>query len=190
MAGKLIILSGPSGAGKSTIVKHLHSIEEFSLEFSISATSRNKRDGETDKKDYYFLSIDTFKSRIEDNDFLEWEEVYPKQYYGTLKSEITRITNNNNNAIFDVDVVGGSNIKRMNKEKALSIFVKPPSMEVLEERLDNRKTETEESKQKRLKKAKLELTYARRFDHIIINDVLEDAIKEAEELVRNFLKED
>lgn len=188
MAGKLIILSGPSGAGKSTIVKHLYSIEEFSLEFSISATSRNKRVGETDDKDYYFLSLDSFKSRIEENEFLEWEEVYPKQYYGTLKSEIYRITRNNNNAIFDVDVVGGSNIKRMNKDQALSIFIKPPSIEVLEERLNNRKTDSEESKQKRLKKAKLELTYARRFDHIIVNDKLEEAIKEAEELVHNFLK--
>lgn len=187
MAGKLIILSGPSGAGKSTIVKHLHSIKEFALEFSISATSREKREGETDGKDYYFLSIDDFKSRVEDKQFIEWEEVYGKQFYGTLKSEITRITQAGNNVIFDVDVVGGSNIKRVNKDIALSLFIKPPSPEALEERLKNRNTETEESLQKRLKKAKFELTYARRFDHTIVNDKLEEAKQEAENLVRDFL---
>ena len=187
MAGKLVILSGPSGAGKSTIVKHLRSIEDFSLEFSISATSRPLREGEVDGKDYYFLSPDTFRNRIDDKEFLEWEEVYPKQYYGTLKSEIIRISQLGKNTIFDVDVVGGSNIKRMNKETAISIFIKPPSIEVLEERLDQRKTESEESKQKRLKKAKLEMTYARRFDHVIINDDLETAKKAAEKFVREFL---
>lgn len=187
MAGKLIILSGPSGAGKSTIVKHLHSIKDFSLEFSISATSRDIRDGETEGKDYYFFSIDEFKSKIEDKQFLEWEEVYPKQFYGTLKSEINRIAQAGNNGIFDVDVVGGSNIKRMNKDIALSIFIKPPSIEVLAERLENRKTESKESIEKRLKKTKFELTYARRFDHVIVNDKLEDAIQEAETLVREFL---
>lgn len=188
MAGKLIILSGPSGAGKSTIVKHLRNIGEFALEFSISATSRAKRDNEADNKDYYFISIDNFKSRIEDKDFLEWEEVYPKQYYGTLKSEIRRLTNKSKNIIFDVDAVGGSNIKRINKENAISIFIKPPSMDALEERLDKRKTETDESKKKRLKKARIEMTYARRFDHTIVNEHLEEAQKEAESLVRDFLE--
>jgi guanylate kinase len=187
MAGKLVIFSGPSGAGKSTIVKHLRDIDEFALAFSISATSRPKREGEMEGKDYYFMSVDDFRSRIEDNDFIEWEEVYPKQYYGTLKSEITRLTREGNNIIFDVDVVGGSNIKRMNRDKAISVFIKPPSMEVLEERLEQRKTESEESKQKRLKKAKLELTYARRFDHVITNDDLKRATIEAEKLVRDFL---
>jgi guanylate kinase len=187
MAGRLVIFSGPSGAGKSTIVKHLKGIKEFALEFSISATSRPKREDETEGKDYYFLNPDLFRARIEDNEFLEWEEVYTKQYYGTLKSEVTRITRDGNNILFDVDVVGGVNIKRMNKEKALSIFIKPPSIDVLEERLNQRDTDTEESKQKRLKKAKLELTYARRFDHIIVNDDLEKAQKEAENLVREFL---
>jgi guanylate kinase len=187
MAGKLVIFSGPSGAGKSTIVKHLRGIEEFALDFSISATSRPMREGETDEKDYYFLSLDDFKSRIEDNEFLEWEEVYPKQYYGTLKSEISRLTREQKNIIFDVDVVGGSNIKRMNKDVALSIFIKPPSMEALGERLQQRNTETEESLQKRLKKAKLEMTYARRFDHVIVNDNLDESCKAAEDLVREFL---
>ena len=189
MAGKLVIFSGPSGAGKSTIVKHIQSIEEFALDFSISATSRPKRKTEVDGKDYYFLSLDTFRARMEDNEFMEWEEVYPKQYYGTLKSEVLRLSGKGRNAIFDVDVVGGSNIKRMNKKNAISIFIKPPSIEILEERLDQRKTETEESKKKRLKKAKLEMTYARRFDHVILNKDLEKAKKEAEEILREFLTE-
>lgn len=187
MAGKLVIFSGPSGAGKSSIVQHLRKNEEFDLEFSISATSRAMRENEVEGKDYYFLSIDDFKSRLEDKDFLEWEEVYPGQYYGTLKSEINRLTKAGKNIIFDVDVIGGSNIKRQFKDKAVSIFIKPPSMEALAERLENRKTETEESKAKRLKKAKLEMTYARRFDHQIENNVLETAILEAEKIVREFL---
>lgn len=187
MAGKLIILSGPSGAGKSTIVKHLRSIEEFSLEFSISATSREIRDGEEEGKDYYFLSADAFRNRIDDNEFLEWEEVYPKQYYGTLKSEITRIAQKGSNAIFDVDVVGAINIKRKDRDNAISIFIKPPSVEALAERLNQRQTDSEESKQRRLKKSRLELTYARRFDKVVLNDDLETAKKEAENIVREFL---
>lgn len=187
MAGKLVILSGPSGAGKSTIVKYLKQVDDFELEFSISATSRQMREGEKEGVDYFFLSIDAFKSRIEDNDFLEWEEVYPGQYYGTLKSEISRLKRLGKNIIFDIDVVGGTNIKRLYKEESISIFIKPPSIETLEERLDSRKTESEDSKNKRLKKAKLELTYARRYDHVIINEKLETAQSEAEKLVRNFL---
>lgn len=187
MAGKLVILSGPSGAGKSTIVKNLREQADFRLEFSVSATSRPKRQGETDGKDYYFLSIDEFKTRIDENDFVEWEEVYPGQYYGTLKTEIDRISKEGKNIIFDVDVVGGSNIKQMHGTKAISIFIKPPSLETLAERLEQRKTETEESIQKRLKKAKLEMTYARRFDHTVINENLETAIEETASLVREFL---
>jgi guanylate kinase len=187
MSGKLVIFSGPSGAGKSTLVQHLKSIPEFNLGFSISATSRAKRGNETEGKEYYFLSIEHFKSRIEDNEFLEWEEVYPGQYYGTLKSEVTCLTIEGKNILFDVDVVGGSNIKRQYKENAISFFVQPPSMDVLEKRLKSRKTETEESIAKRIKKGKLEMTYARRFDKIIINDDLELAKKEVETLVREFL---
>lgn len=189
MAGKLVVFSGPSGAGKSTIVRHLQGIEEFALEFSISATSRQKRGAEVDGKEYYFLSVDSFKSRIEENDFVEWEEVYPKQYYGTLKSEIFRLTQKGCNIIFDLDVIGGSSLKRMNKENSISIFIKPPSIEVLEERLAERNTETDESRKKRIKKAKFEMTYARRFDHVIINDDLNKAIKEAEDLLRSFLSD-
>jgi len=187
MTGKLVIISGPSGAGKSTIVNYLKSMAGFNLDFSISATSRAKRPNETEGKEYYFLSIERFKSRIEDNEFLEWEEVYPGQYYGTLKSEINRLTIEEKNILFDVDVVGGTNIKRLNKDNSISIFVQPPSMEVLEERLRSRKTESEESINKRIKKSKLEMTYARRFDKIVINDNLERAQKEAETIVRDFL---
>lgn len=188
MAGKLVLFSGPSGAGKSSIVQHLKKIENFNLEFSISATSRAKRENEVEGKDYYFLDIDSFKSRMEDNDFLEWEEVYPHQYYGTLRSEIDRLTRIGKNIIFDVDVVGAVNIKRQFKDKAISIFIMPPSIDALAERLEKRNTETEESQRKRLKKAKLEMTYARRFDHQIVNEVLETAIQEAENIVQEFLK--
>lgn len=132
MAGKLVILSGPSGAGKSTIVKNLRDQADFRLEFSVSATSRPKRQSETDGKDYYFLSIDEFKTRIDENDFVEWEEVYPGQYYGTLKSEIDRISKEGKNIIFDVDVVGGSNIKQMHGTKAISIFIKPQAWKPLQ----------------------------------------------------------
>lgn len=187
MSGKLVIFSGPSGAGKSTLVQYLKSIPELNLGFSISATSRAKRENETEGKDYYFLSIEKFKSRIEENEFLEWEEVYPGQYYGTLKSEISRLTIDGKNILFDVDVVGGTNIKRQYKDNSLAVFVQPPSTEVLEQRLKNRKSETEESIAKRVKKSKLEMTYARRFDKILINDKLELAKKEAETLVREFL---
>jgi guanylate kinase len=187
MAGKLVIISGPSGAGKSTIVHFLKGIEELNFEFSVSATTRAKREEEKDGEDYYFLSIDEFKNRIDDNEFLEWEEVYNKQLYGTLKSEITRLSLMEKNIIFDVDVAGATNIKRNYKEQSISIFIKPPSPEELEKRLKNRKTETEESIQKRVKKSKLELTYARRFDHIIVNDDLETAKAEVVKLVRDFL---
>ncbi|MBN2486320.1 MAG: guanylate kinase [Bacteroidales bacterium] len=187
MSGKLVIFSGPSGAGKSTIVNHLKSIGEFNFGFSVSATTRPKRENENNGSDYHFLSIDDFKSRIEDNEFIEWEEVYPNQYYGTLKSEVNRITLNGKNLLFDVDVVGGTNIKRQYKDNAISVFIQPPSPEVLEARLKSRKTESEENLNKRLKKTRLEMTYARRFDKIIVNDDLETAKREAEAIVRDFL---
>jgi len=187
MAGKLVIFSGPSGAGKSTIVKHLCSIERLNLGFSISATSRPKREDEVEGKDYYFISIDEFKARTEDNEFLEWEEVYPTQYYGTLKAEVDRLLLNGKNVIFDIDVVGGTNIKRQYKDKAMSIFIKPPSIEVLDERLSKRNTESEQSKKKRLKKVKLELTYEKRFDITLVNEDLEKSKKEAEIIVSKFL---
>ena len=187
MAGKLIILSGPSGTGKSSIAKKILENEAYNLSFSISVTSRLKREDEEDGKDYYFLSIDSFKSKIEDNEFLEWEEVYPTQYYGTLKIEIERLKSMGKNVIFDVDVNGAMSIKRRHKEESVSIFIKPPSIEALEERLRNRKTETEDSIARRVRKANMENTYARKFDHIIENKDLNEAVKQVEEIVSDFL---
>lgn len=187
MAGKLVILSGPSGAGKSTIVKHLLNNPANNLVFSISACSRKIREGEVDGKDYYFMSIDTFKTKIEDNAFLEWEEVYPNHYYGTLRSQVEELRTTGKNVIFDVDVMGGINIKRFYKENAISIFVNPPSLEELEKRLKARKTESDESIAKRVRKAKMELSYAKKFEHIVTNDNLETALKEADQLVSTFL---
>ena len=187
MPGKLVILSGPSGAGKSTLAKYLLENESYGLVFSVSATSREKRENEEHGKDYYFLSLDSFKGKIEDGEFLEWEEVYPNQYYGTLKLHAEALRTSGNNLIFDVDVMGGLNIKQKYKEDAISIFVQPPSTEVLEQRLRERKTESDESIKKRLKKSKMEMVYARRYDHIIVNDNLDNAKKEVDELVSKFL---
>jgi guanylate kinase len=188
MAGKLVILSGPSGAGKSTLTKHLLENEKYNLVFSISACSRKIRPGEVEGKDYYFLSVDSFKSKIEEEEFLEWEEVYPTQYYGTLKLEVEKLRMTGKNVIFDVDVMGAINIKRKYKDEAIAIFVKPPSIELLEERLMKRNTETPENIQRRVRKSKMELAYARRFDYIITNDKLEEAFAEVDDVVGHFLK--
>ncbi len=186
MAGKLIILSAPSGAGKSTLVHHLLN-SNLNLEFSISATSRSPRATEKDGIDYYFLSPEEFKQKIANNEFLEYEEVYPDCFYGTLRSEVDRITQKGKNVIFDVDVKGGLNIKRQFGDQALAIFVAPPNMEALKERLLKRGTETHEMIQKRIEKAAYEMSFAPQFDKIIINDDLEKAKKEIEETVRDFL---
>jgi guanylate kinase len=188
MLGKLIILSGPSGAGKSTIANYLLGNPEYNLAFSVSACSRKKRENEEEGKDYYFMSIDSFKSKIEENEFLEWEEVYPAHYYGTLKSEVEKLRSFGKNVIFDVDVMGGINIKRKYKEQAISIFIKPPSIEILEERLLSRKTEAPESISRRVRKAKMEMVYANKFDHIILNENMDDAFKAADQIVGTFLK--
>lgn len=188
MSGKLVILSGPSGAGKSTIANHLLKNEELNLSFSTSACSRKKREGEEEGKDYYFLSIDDFKSKIEENMFLEWEEVYPGYYYGTLKTEVEGHRSLSKNIIFDVDVMGGLNIKRSYKENALSIFIQPPSLDVLEERLTARNTETPENLIKRIRKSKMEMSYARKYDHIVTNENLESALEEVSRLVLDYLK--
>jgi guanylate kinase len=185
--GKLIIFSAPSGAGKTTIVRHLLSLPELKLAFSVSAASRAKRPNEIDGKDYYFLSAEEFKRRIAAGDFLEWEEVYEGQYYGTLKSEIDRIHSEGKHVIFDVDVVGGLNIKKQFGKQALAIFVQPPSVNELEKRLRSRSTESEASLAKRIGKATEELAYANRFDVILFNDDLEAAKTKAEDLVRNFI---
>lgn len=184
--GKLVIFSAPSGAGKTTIVKHLLQ-QGYNFEFSISATTRPKRDGEIDKKDYYFLTVEDFRARIAANDFLEWEEVYDGKYYGTLKNEVERIRQQGKHVLFDVDVVGGSNIKQFYGDEALAVFVQPPSIDVLEQRLVGRSTDSPEVIAERVAKAEHELTYANKFDVIIVNDVLETAFKETETVVSTFL---
>lgn len=186
-SGKLIIFSAPSGSGKTTIVHHLVSMNDLKLDFSVSACTRKKRAGEIDGKDYYFLSIDQFRMKIDENEFVEWEEVYKNLYYGTLKSELNRIWDNGKNVVFDVDVMGGLNLKRQFGEKALSVFVMPPSIEELQKRLETRGTDTPDKIKGRMGKAKFEMKYAGKFDNILINDNLENALKEAEQLVRAFL---
>ena len=186
--GKLIIFSAPSGSGKTTLVHHLLPKSELKLAFSVSATSREKRPNEEHGKDYYFLSADEFRKRISADEFLEWEEVYTDQFYGTLRSEINRIHSEGQTVVFDVDVVGGLNLKKEFGESALAIFVQPPSIEELERRLRNRSTESEESLAKRVAKSSEELEYANQFDVVIINDELEIAKAEAYNLVSDFTK--
>ncbi len=186
MAGKLVIFSAPSGSGKTTIVRHLLQ-QDFQLEFSVSATSRAPRGNEINGKDYYFLSADEFRKKIENDEFLEWEEVYKDCFYGTLKSEVERIRNSNKNVIFDVDVVGGVNIKKYYNEQALAIFVQPPSVQELENRLRKRNTDSDEVIAKRLEKSKFELSFAPKFDKIIVNDDLQEAYTEARKTLKEFL---
>jgi guanylate kinase len=185
--GKLIVFSAPSGSGKTTIVRHLLGIEDLNLEFSISATSREKRGTEIDGKDYYFLSLKEFKTHIKNDTFLEWEEVYRDNFYGTIKTEVERIWAMGKNVIFDIDVSGGLRIKRKFPEQTLAIFVKPPSIDELKIRLKNRKTESEDKINMRVAKASAELATAPLFDKIIINDTLEHALQEAHALVKNFI---
>lgn len=187
MEGKLFIFSAPSGSGKTTIVRTLLE-KDLDLEFSISATSRPKRENETDGKDYYFLSADDFKEKIDKDEFVEWEEVYENRFYGTLKSELERIWNQGKHVIFDVDVIGGLRIKKKYPNKALSIFIMPPSIEELEKRLILRSTDSIEDIETRINKAKEELNYAEKFDIIIVNDNLDNAIMESEKVVTNFIK--
>jgi len=187
MNGKMIIVSAPSGGGKTTIVKRLLKAG-LGLEFSISACSRDKRPGEIDRKDYYFMSIDDFRDNIEAEQFLEWEEVYKDQYYGTLLTELNRIWEKGNHIIFDVDVIGGINIKNIYPDQSLALFIRPPSIEQLEERLRSRSTENEASLEKRISKAEHEMSFETEFDQTIINDDLETAIKETIAICRNFLQ--
>jgi guanylate kinase len=183
---KVIIFSAPSGSGKTTIIKRLLSyFPEF--EFSISATSRKPRAGETDGHDYYFLSKESFEEKVNNNQFLEWEEVYAGTRYGTLKSEIDRIWGNGKIVVFDVDVLGGMRLKEYFGSKALSIFVMPPSIEVLEQRLRIRNTETEEAIQKRLSRSSLELQHSPKFDITVVNNILEQAVDEAKINIQSFL---
>lgn len=184
---KLIIFSAPSGSGKTTIVRHLLSLEKLNLAFSISATSRAPRGEEQHGKEYYFLSVDEFKKRVQHNEFMEWEEVYTGCYYGTLKSEVERLWAKGKNVIFDIDVAGGLRLKQQYPEQTLAVFVEPPSLIALEERLRNRKTETEEKIQMRLNKAEQEIATAHQFDVIIKNDNLQQALQEAERIVTDFI---
>jgi guanylate kinase len=187
--GKLIIFSAPSGAGKTTIVRHLLE-QNLNLEFSISATSREKRHTETDGKDYYFLSPEEFRRKIENNEFLEWEEVYAGDFKGTFKSEIERIRNAGKHVIFDVDVVGGCSIKKIYGADALAVFVQPPSVEELRKRLVSRSTDAPDVIEKRVAKAEFELTFANQFDCIIVNEDLARAFEDAERCIREFINKE
>ena len=185
--GKLIVFSAPSGSGKTTIVRHLLQQESLNLEFSISATSRSPRGDEKNGEDYYFLSTEQFKKHMKNDDFLEWEEVYRDNFYGTLKTEVERIWAMGKNVIFDIDVVGGLRIKRKYPDRTLAVFVRPPSVEELKIRLKKRKTESEEKINMRIAKASVEMATAPRFDFIIENDELKKALKEAETLVEQHI---
>jgi guanylate kinase len=185
---KFIILSAPSGAGKTTIAKHLLNAG-LGLEFSVTACSRTMRVGETNGVDYYFITSDEFKERVKTGDFLEWEEVYPDHFYGTLKSEIERIHQKGHSVLFDVDVVGGLNIKKIYRDQALAIFISPPSFGALKERLEKRATDPPEKIRLRLEKAQTELARAPEFDAIIVNEKLEDTLIKAEKMVIKFLDE-
>ena len=184
---KLIVFSAPSGSGKTTIVRHLLEQTDLPLAFSISATTRAPRGTEKEGEDYYFLSPEAFKSKIEKGEFLEYEEVYPGLLYGTLASEVKRLWNENKAVLFDIDVMGGISIKKSFPNETLTVFVQPPSIKTLEERLRSRNTDTEETLQIRLSKAQQELDKAQAFDEIVINDDLSTALTQTEELVRSFL---
>jgi len=186
--GKLIVFSAPSGSGKTTIVRHLLKQEDLNLEFSISAATREARGEEVSGKDYYFMSLAEFKNHIRAEDFVEWEEVYRDNFYGTLKSEVERIWAQGKNVIFDIDVAGGLRIKHKFPEETLAVFVKPPSVDELKRRLKERSTESEDKINMRIAKASVELATAPQFDVIIKNYDLEVALEEAHQLVKDFVK--
>ena len=188
--GKLIVFSAPSGSGKTTIVRHLLAQADLNLEFSISAATREARGEEVNGKDYYFMSLDQFKQHIKNEDFVEWEEVYRDNFYGTLKSEVERIWAKGKNVIFDIDVAGGLRIKSKFPEETLAVFVKPPSVDELKRRLKERSTESEEKINMRIAKAHVELATAPQFDVIIKNYDLEVALDEAYQLVKKFINTD
>lgn len=187
MSGKLIIFSAPSGAGKSTLVQYLLSCG-FDMEFSISATSRAPRGAEKHGVDYYYLTPEEFRQKVDNQEFLEYEEVYQNCYYGTLRSEVERITAQGKNIVFDVDVVGGLNIKKEFGDQALALFIAPPSIDELHKRLVSRGTDSAEMIEKRIGKAEFEMSFAPKFDIVVVNDNLELAKAEAERSIREFLK--
>lgn len=185
---KAIIITAPSGAGKTTIVKHL--LSKFSqLQFSVSACTREKREGEIDGVDYYFITENEFKNKIAGNEFIEWEEVYAGNFYGTLKSDVERIWQNNGVVIFDVDVIGALNLKKYFGDKAIAVFIAPPHVDELEKRLESRATESNEKIAMRVKKALSEISFQNKFDEIIVNENLQEAFGKAEELISNFLNQ-
>jgi guanylate kinase len=186
MTGKLIIFAAPSGSGKTTIVKHLLDLG-LNLSFSISATTRAKRDNETDGVDYFFLTKEAFQAKVKENAFLEWEEVYEGTYYGTLKTEVDKELAQGKNILFDIDVKGALNIKKIYGNQAMALFVKPPSIEILEERLRIRNTESEETFKTRIGKAAFELNFEDQFDITIINENIEEAREEARLIIENFI---
>ena len=186
MNGKLIVVSAPSGSGKTSIVKRIINAG-LNIEFSVSACSRKPRSGEINGRDYYFMPAEEFRNKITRNEFIEWEEVYSGSYYGTLKSEVERIWQKGNHVIFDVDVVGGLNIKKQYPDRSLAIFIQAPSIHELEKRLRGRATDGEETIKKRIEKASQELTYAPHFDKIIVNRDLDIAVKETYDAIKNFL---
>ena len=185
--GKLLVFSAPSGSGKTTIVRHLLKQEDLNLEFSVSAATREPRGQEVDGKDYYFMSIEQFKKHIKAEDFVEWEEVYRDNFYGTLKSEVERIWAKGKNVIFDIDVAGGLRIKSKFPQETLAVFVKPPSVDELKRRLKERSTESDDKINMRIAKAHVELATAPQFDKIIKNYDLDVAKNEAYELVKSFI---
>lgn len=185
--GKLIIISAPSGTGKSTIIGKLIKDASLKLEFSVSATTRSPRTGEVNGKDYYFLSVDDFKKGIENDEFAEYQEVYPGRFYGTLKKEIQRINADGRNVILDIDVLGGINVKKMYGDKALSIFIMPPSLQTLRQRLLSRGTDNIEEIEKRLSKAEYEMSFAKEFDKCVTNDILEKAVEEMRKEIASFI---
>ncbi len=185
--GKIIVISAPSGTGKSTLISRIINDPCFNLRFSVSATSRKPRGEEKNGKDYYFITADEFRRRIAADEFVEWEEVYTDTYYGTLVSEIKRITNEGANVIMDIDVKGGLNVKRRFGDNAICIFIMPPSINELRKRLDNRATDSPDKIEQRVAKAEEEIGYSQKFDCIIVNDVLDNAEKELRATISTFL---
>lgn len=189
MSSRIIIFSAPSGSGKSSIIKELLKEEDLNLAFSISTTSRIPRGKEQNGVEYYFISVDEFKEKIDKQAFIEWQEVYVGNFYGTYQSEIDRLSSLGKNIVFDLDVFGGINLKKIFGKQALSIFIQPPSLEELKKRLEKRNTETIEKIQIRIDKAKYELKQSIYFDRLIINEDLSESVKEASQMIRNFLKD-
>ena len=184
--GKIIIISAPSGCGKSTIINALLRQGEIDMQFSVSATNRPPREGEEHGVNYYFLTDDEFRSAIAGDEFVEYEEVYPGRYYGTLKREIARITDGGHNVVLDIDVKGGVNVKRMYGDQAVSVFIKPPSVAALRQRLEGRGTEDAEAIAQRVARAEFEIGFAPQFDHTVINDNLDEAITQVSDILKSF----